>query len=159
MLRAVLNEVEVVLSSSSILREPAVACDHLFEFYCGGSAAAVRSVVGARRKVAREVLPDAGRGCRSAKVDRAALGFETQPSGAGSLPTPASALGLPRSWFKPEVACERSPSPKLQKQRAAQPKQVPGTCRDRTAVPSDKRGQHLLTSHLNHSTIDLTGSI
>jgi hypothetical protein len=121
MLRAVLNEVEVVPSSSSNLREAAVACGHPFEHGGGSSAAAVRSVVGARLKVERGVLPDVGRDCLSARVDRAALGFEARSSGAGRLSTPAKLEackdpGLDLSWPA------SSPRPKsCQKRRAAQP--------------------------------------
>ena len=89
MLRAVLSEVEVVLSSSSNLRGSAVLCGHPFELIGGSSAAAVRSVVGSRRKVERGVLPDAGRSCLSAKVDRGSLGFDDRSSGVGRLSTPA----------------------------------------------------------------------
>ena len=112
MLRAVVEEIEVVPSSSSILREPAVACGHPFELGGGSLAAVVRSVVGARPKVERGAPPGASRGCLSAKVDRAGLGFEHRPSGAGRLSTPAKAQGLQRSWSGPELACEQSPSRK-----------------------------------------------
>ena len=125
MLRAVLSEVEVVLSSSSLLRGPAMACGHPFELDGGSSAAVPRSVVGACPEVEREVLPGASRGCLSAKVDRADLGIEDHSSGAGRLSTPAKAWGLQR--FGPELSWPAS-SPrreKLQKQRAAQP----GACR------------------------------
>jgi hypothetical protein len=118
MLRAILNEAEVVPSSSSNLREAAVACGHPFEHGGGSSAAAVRSVVGARLKVERGVLPDVGRDCLSARVDRAALGFEARSSGAGRLSTPAKARGLQRSWSGPELACEQSPSRKLSKAKS-----------------------------------------
>jgi hypothetical protein len=121
MLRAVLSEVEVVLSSSSNLRGPGALCGHPFEFDCGNSVAAVRSVIGARPEVERGVLPDAGRGCLSAQADRVGLGFEDRSSEAGRLSTPAKARGLQASWSKAESVCERSPSLKLPKQRAAQP--------------------------------------
>jgi len=42
MLRAVLGKVEVVPSSSSMLREAAVICRHPFEFDGGSSATAIR---------------------------------------------------------------------------------------------------------------------
>ena len=121
MLRAVLGEVEVVLSSSSNLREPAVACGHPFELGGGSSVAVVRSVVGARLNVERGALPDVGRGCLSAKVDRADLGFVDRSSGAGRLSTPAKARAC--KHLGPELRWPTS-GPRLQscqKQRAAQP--------------------------------------
>jgi hypothetical protein len=121
MLRAVLSEVEAVPSSLSNLREPAVACRHTLELGCGSPEAAVRTVVGARPEVERDVLPGASRGYLSAKVVRAGFGFEERSSGAGSLSTPANVRGLQTSRSKAELACEQSPSRKLQKQRAAQP--------------------------------------
>jgi hypothetical protein len=121
MLRAVFSEVEVVPFSSSMLRRPVVGCGHLFELGGGSSAVAVQSVVGARPKVERGTLPDAGCGCRSAEVDRAGRGFENRPSGAGSLPTSPSVSGLPRSWSKAQPAYERTPSPKLSKKKPPNP--------------------------------------
>jgi len=115
MLRAVLSEVEAVRSSSSILRGWVVACGHPFELVGGGSAAAARSVVGACPEVERDVLLGVSRGCLSAEADRADFGFEGGSSGAGRLSTPTKARGLQASWSKAEVACERSPSRKLQK--------------------------------------------
>lgn len=120
MLRAVLGKVEVVPSSSSILRGPAVACAPPFELGGGNSVAVIRSVVGARLEVERGDLPSTSRGCLSAEVVRADFGFEGRSSGAGRLSTPAKVRGLQRSWSKAESACERSPSRKLPKQRAAQ---------------------------------------
>ena len=118
MLRAVLSNVEVVRSSSSNLREPTVACGQPFEFACGDSAAAVQSVVGARPKVERGVLPSVSRGCLSAKVDRAGVGFEDRSSGASKLSTPAKVRGLRASWPNAEVACEQSPSRKPAKAKS-----------------------------------------
>ena len=121
MLRAALGEFEAVLSSSNILRGPAVACGHSFELGWGSSATAARIGALPCPEVERGFLSDAGRGCLSAKVDRAGLGFEDCSGGAGRSSTPAKAQGLQASWSKAELACEHSPSRKLQKQRAAQP--------------------------------------
>ena len=90
MLRAVLSEVEVVLSPSALLRGSLEVCGHLFELGCGSSAAAVRTVAFPRPEVDREgssgvgaavflrrltqpvVLPGqarAGRGCSSTSFE------------------------------------------------------------------------------------------
>ena len=60
MLRAVLSEVEVVLSSLSILRGSLEACSHLFELGCGSSAAEFWTVAFPRPEVDREGSPGVG---------------------------------------------------------------------------------------------------
>jgi hypothetical protein len=136
MLRAVLDEVEAVRSSSSMLRGPAVACGHPFELGGGSSVTVARSAVGARSEVARGGSGNWGRRCLSAKADRTVL-----PSGnvevgrdRGSLRSKARAcqdpgpdLSWPASSPRPE---------KLQKQRAAQP----GACRRTPTAVSSYNG-------------------
>lgn len=60
MLRAVLSEVEVVLSSSSLLRGSLEACGLLFDLGCESSAAAFRTVAFPRPEVNRDGSPGVG---------------------------------------------------------------------------------------------------
>jgi len=136
MLRAVLDEVDSVRSSSSMLRGPAVACGRPFELGGGSSATVARNAVGARSKVDRGGSGNWGRRCLSAKADRTVLpsgnvevGRDQRPlrSKARTCQDPSPDLSWPASRPRRE---------KLQKQRAAQP----GACRRTPTAVSSYNG-------------------
>jgi hypothetical protein len=126
MLRTVLSRVEVVPSSSSSLREPAVVCDHLFEPGYGSSAAAVRTGALPRPEVDREGSPDVDAAVFLHRLTAPVLppGQARVERGRSSL---RSKLGPAKILVQTRVGLRAVPVAKTAKEKVAQP----GACSGR----------------------------
>ena len=126
MLRTALSKVKDVPSSSSYLREPAVACDHLFEPACGSSATAVRTVALSRPEVDREGSARRGRAVSFMRR----LSAPALPSGnvrVGRAVHSGQGSGPAKILVQTGAGLRAVPVPKAAKEKAAQP----GACSGR----------------------------
>jgi hypothetical protein len=120
MLRAVLSDVEVVRSSSSILREPAVACGHPFELGRGNSAPAVRTVSFPRPEVDRKSSRNWSAVVLLRRLTAPLLPPGQRRVGRGRGPL-RSRLGPAKILVKTEGGLRTVPVAEVVKEEAAQP--------------------------------------